>query len=115
MSKRNQAENLHQEIDARQRNLVYPDTLSNEVRFWRNLDNRRLTTPQKIGLALLVLLFGRFLATLLRTEIQEGLVWRDGLAIVAFWGPLFAALAWGTRRALREATEAKKRKKGPHH
>jgi hypothetical protein len=46
-----------QDIQARQRNVVFPDTANNEGRFWRNImDGRqRLTAVQRIGVVLMVL------------------------------------------------------------
>ncbi len=47
------------DIDARQRNVVFPDTVQNEARFWRNLwrGNQKLTTAQLLGLFLLLAMF----------------------------------------------------------
>jgi hypothetical protein len=44
-----------QDVDARQRNIIFPDTAANEARFWRNLIARkgRLTVVQWIGLGLM--------------------------------------------------------------
>jgi len=83
------------------------------MRFWRNLDSP-LNTRQKIGLALLALFVGGFLAALVMATVQAGVAWKVGLAMVAIWGPIFAAIAWGTRRALRKALEAKSRKRSHH-
>lgn len=43
------------DIDARQRNIVFPDTLQNEARFWRNLYTGKVKPKPVtwIGLALL--------------------------------------------------------------
>src|SRR5206468_2967229 len=45
---------LH-DVDARQRNVVFPNTVANEARFWRNVAEGKqcLTTVQKIGIGLL--------------------------------------------------------------
>lgn len=47
-----------QDIEARQRNIVFPDTANNEARFWRNImeGRQRLTTVQKVGVGLFGLL-----------------------------------------------------------
>jgi hypothetical protein len=48
------------DVQARQRNVVFPDTVNNEVRFWRNISEgrRRLTMVQRIGLFILVIAMG---------------------------------------------------------
>ena len=45
---------LH-DIEARQRNIVFPDTANNEGRFWRNIaeGKRRLTAAQRVGIGIL--------------------------------------------------------------
>jgi len=47
-----------QDINARQRNIVFPDTAQNEARLWRNLatGKQKLTIVQAIGIALMFLL-----------------------------------------------------------
>jgi len=55
MGKEHKRDEWLHDIDARQRNVVFPDTVVNEGRFWRNVaeGKRRLTTVQKIGVGLL--------------------------------------------------------------
>ena len=55
MARERKREEWLQDIQARQRNTVFPDTVNNEARFWRNLieGKQRLTAVQKIGVALL--------------------------------------------------------------
>ena len=57
MSRRKTRDEWLQDIQARQRNVVFPDTANNEARFWRNIiDGRqRLTAVQRIGVCLMVL------------------------------------------------------------
>ena len=45
------------DIDARQRNIVFPDTASNEGRFWRNVvsGKQKLTGVQVAGIAIVFL------------------------------------------------------------
>jgi len=47
-----------QDIEARQRNIVFPDTANNEARFWRNIMEGRqhLSIVQKVGVGLFGLL-----------------------------------------------------------
>jgi hypothetical protein len=46
------------DIDARQRNVVFPDTAANEARFWRNLmeGKQKLTRLQTVGILIMGLL-----------------------------------------------------------
>jgi hypothetical protein len=55
MSKRQ--EEWQQEISARQRNTVFPDTVQNEARLWRNLASakQKLTIVLAVGAALIFL------------------------------------------------------------
>ncbi len=53
------------DVEARQRNVVFPDTTQNEGRFWRNLYSAKssLTAPQRVGLVILsVVLLGSLAA-----------------------------------------------------
>ena len=54
---RERREEWEQDIAARQRNVVFPDTVQNEARFWRNLTTgkQKLTIAQGIGVALMFL------------------------------------------------------------
>lgn len=90
-----------QDIEARQRNLVFPDTVQNEARMWRSLSQRPLTTTTKIGLALLALLGWGFLVRVLFAMVKEGVIWPFALGMILLWGPIFGIIAWATRRALR--------------
>lgn len=69
-----------QDIRARQRNVVFPDTAQNEARLWRNLatGKQRLTPVQVIGIALIVL-------TIVSIE------WREAVRMFRFGtsGPTF--------------------------
>jgi hypothetical protein len=63
-----------EDTEARQRNVVFPDTVNNEARFWRNLGNRPWTMRTKIGLGLLAILFGGFAAAMIRaTSVSASL------------------------------------------
>ena len=60
VSKRKRQDEWMQDVQARQRNVVFPDTVNNEARFWRNIyeGRQRLTTVQRIGLFILVIAMG---------------------------------------------------------
>jgi|SRR5580658_7783847 hypothetical protein len=66
-------EEWQQDISARQRNTLFPDTAQNEVRLWRNLASakQKLTIVQTVGAALIFL-------TLL------GFAWREAVRNFTF-------------------------------
>jgi len=47
-----QREEWLRDIDARQRNVVFPDTVENEGRFWRNIKSGKLTKTRILGITL---------------------------------------------------------------
>lgn len=91
-----------QDIQARQRNYVFPDTVQNEARFWRNLKDIPWSTSTKIGMAILAIFVGGFGVRLLVALIQEHRVLPLALAMILVWGPIFGGIAWVTKRALRK-------------
>jgi hypothetical protein len=103
MSKRNKQpqEEWLVDVNARQRNIVFPDTVENEARFWRNVGKQPFTATTKVGLALLALLGWGLLIRFSIWMYQEGTFWAIVSAMALFWGPIFGALAWATRRTLR--------------
>jgi serine/threonine protein kinase len=44
-------------------------------------------------------------------SVQEGVALKVGLTALLIWGPIFGAVAWATRRALRNSSHASKRRK----
>jgi hypothetical protein len=60
MTRRVKREEWLQDIEARQRNVVFPDTVNNEARFWRNIieGKQKLSTVQRVGIGLMVLVVG---------------------------------------------------------
>jgi hypothetical protein len=106
MSKRGKDEWL-QDVDARQRNVVFPDTALNEGRFWRNLSSSKepLTFLQWIGVLTV-------LATLLACLTAfwprgEGAWWQkviDGYGVFFLLTVAFVTfIVIGNRRARRKA------------
>jgi hypothetical protein len=116
MSKRQ--EEWQQDISARQRNTVFPDTVENEGRLWRNLASgkQKLTVVQEIGIALMFLtiagifwseavsrftfatsgpLFDRLVGTLASFSSEA--------ILLGLFGILFLFLRWRVRRALLSA------------
>ena len=97
-----------QDVESRQRNVVFPDTMQNETRFWRNLGEQPWTTSTKIGLAALGLLgWGSFVAVLV-AAFQAGITGTFVLGMIIFCGTLFGALAWATRRSLRNIEKVRR-------
>jgi hypothetical protein len=60
MTRRVKREEWLQDIEARQRNVVFPDTVNNEARFWRNIieGKKKFSTVQTVGIGLMVLAVG---------------------------------------------------------
>ena len=75
MAKNHKHDQWLQDVEARQRNTVFPDTVKNEVRFWQNLSKRPLNTSTKIGLAFLAVIGWGVLARLFFATIQSGVTW----------------------------------------
>src|SRR5580693_2992002 len=96
---------LH-DVDARQRSVVFPDTVQNEGRFWRNLGSQGWKASTKVALLLFgVIVFGR-LTIFLIAIFQHGVNWPLALVVLAAWAAIFAAVAWATRRTLRNIQNA---------
>jgi ABC-type uncharacterized transport system permease subunit len=85
------------EVDARQRNTVFPDTTQNEARFWRNMisGKQHLSTAQMVGL-------------LLVCGVLAAPVWDmiKAMSSIVGWlffgacGAFFLLLRWRVRKAL---------------
>jgi succinate-acetate transporter protein len=96
------------DIEARQRNVVFPDTVQNETRFWHNISKRPLNTSSKIGLAFLALLGWGIFTRLFFATIQAGVTWLFVLGMLLVWGPIFGVIAWATRHSLRNIHNARR-------
>lgn len=108
------------ELLERQRNTVFPDTVRNEGRFWRNLAAGKLNKVQKIGTVLLaIFVFGSIgwivlLSFSMSLNGPEALWYRMAkplvywtavlLLIAVLFGPVFLLLRWSIKRNLRETT-----------
>jgi hypothetical protein len=101
------------DINEAQRNIVFPDTLRNEAKFWQNLGNRPFTTVQKVGLGLLALfVIGQFLFWAAVFRLDD--TWKKDLSAITIlmfivFGPIFFAVAWATKRTLQSAHGSRKR------
>jgi hypothetical protein len=91
-----------------QHSVVFPNTVQNEARFWRNLGKQPWTASIKVGLALLALLGWGFFGVILVATLQTGVRWAFVLGMLLFWGPIFAAIACGTRRSLSNIQNARR-------
>jgi hypothetical protein len=116
MARQHQSEELTRDIERRQRNIVFPDTVQNEARFWRNLGNPPFSTSAKVGLALIALFFFGTFGTWIVRIVLEDVQWKQELltmllGLLFIFGPIFAAIAWATRRALRNSTRTSKHQK----
>jgi hypothetical protein len=101
MSERKQREQWLQDIQDRQRNIVFPQTLANETRLWRNLGTRKPTALTWAGLAVLGLFVLGFAGYFLVILIQAGALLAGALVMLLIFGPIFGLIAWATRRSLR--------------
>jgi hypothetical protein len=97
-----------QDIDARQRNVVFPDTVQNEARFWRNLGKGPSSTSARSGLVVLAIFVFVWAAIILVATYKVGVIWEFGLGMLLFCGSLFGAIAWATRRSLRNIQNARR-------
>lgn len=108
MANQNKRDRWLHNIESRQRNIVFPDTLQNETRFWRNLGTGPSKTSTKIGLAVLGMFVFGFAAVILVATFQAGVLPIFILGMLLFCGSLFGAIAWATRRSLRGFNAAKR-------
>jgi len=111
MSKHDKNEWLR-DLDARQRNVIFPDTAHNEGRLWRNIwaGKKSLNLVQWVGVALLVLFFGGSVLLYLRMLWPEGqgswwqkLTAGYGVYLAVIGAIVTIILIIGNRRARRSA------------
>jgi hypothetical protein len=111
MSHQHQRDEWLQDIAARQRNIVFPDTLQNETRFWRNLGTGPSKLPARLGLAVLGIFVLGAAMTFLVASYQAGVLWIFILGMVLFCGSIFGTIARATRRSLRSLEAARRNPK----
>jgi hypothetical protein len=110
---REKREEWLRDVEARQRNVVFPDTAQNEARFWRNLRTGKepLTTAQRVGLSILaVAVLAIFVnVTLSIADDTGGSRISQILAATLEWGFAFGLIGafilmikWGTSRQGRK-------------
>jgi len=93
------------DIEARQRNIVFPDTTRNSSRFWQNLGTIPSATSWT-GLLILAVFYFTLLAAFLCIIFRSGKLLSFILATLLIGGPIFAGIAWATRRTLRNLQNA---------
>jgi len=108
--KQKQREEWLHDVEARQRNVVFPDTVQNEGRFWRNLGKGPSSTSAKAGLVVLTIFVFVWAAVILVATYTGGVMWEFGLALLLLCGPIFGAIAWATRRSLRNIQNARRKR-----
>jgi hypothetical protein len=79
-------------------------------------ENPAFNAPAKVGVILLALFVFGTVAFFFVAIVTRDLGWKRELSMVAvvmllFWGPIFAAIAWATRRNLRKARLLPKNRK----
>ena len=86
------------DIAARQRNIVFPDTASNEARFWRNIisSKRRLSTVQVIGIGIVGAAVAFVLWSMLKGMVSSP---KTALLFVIGCVALFLLLRWRVGKA----------------
>jgi hypothetical protein len=97
-----------QYVETRQRNVVFPETLQNEIEGWRSLSKRPLTTTSKIGLALLAIMGWGMVIIVLFAAAGARMVWPLVIGMILLWGPIFGVIAWATRRSLRQIEKTRR-------
>ena len=102
MSERKQPEQWMRDVQDRQRNVVFPETLANETRLWRNILNGNATALTWIGLAVVGINVFGLLVVFLKMLKNGGGLWVGILEMVLIFGPIFGLIVWATRRNLRK-------------
>ena len=98
-----------------QPNVAFPHKVQNEKRLRRSLGNPAFNTPARIGAAVFIAYFFGIAAVLFAT-LQFDNAWREHLASIVLgmlliFGPIFAVIAWATRRSLRSAHDSSEKRK----
>jgi FtsH-binding integral membrane protein len=91
-----------QDVQNRQRSGVFPQTLANETRLWRNILNGKATPLTWIGLAVLGISILAFVIAYLKILNDDGGLLQGALETLLVFGPIFGLIAWATRRNLRK-------------
>jgi hypothetical protein len=116
MSERKKRDQWLQDVRDHQNNIVFPQTLVNETRLWRNIGTRPATALTWAGLAVLGLFVFGTIGIFLVIIIKGGGTWAEVLAGALFtllvFGPIIGLIVWATRRNLRKLEKTHHR--NPH-
>ena len=101
-----QREQWQADIQARQRNIVFPDTVQNEARFWRNIisGEQRLTPVQAVGLAVMLFMIAVPLWALIKWMRYSVVAW----LVVALCVGAVLFLRWRAVKALSQLRRSKR-------
>ena len=89
------------EVELSQRNTVFPDTVRNEVDFWRKLvSGQRLSNVQAIGLWILAATVLAILFLIAKDMVSHP---RQSIVFIVLATLVFLVLRWRIRKALQEA------------
>jgi hypothetical protein len=111
MGNRNKRDEFLDDIHNRQRNIVFPDTVANETRFWRNLGTTPLNIPSKIAFALLAAFVFGSGGFILVVTYKAGELVPLLLAMLLLGGTFFGIIAFATRRSLRAIEDTRRKHK----
>jgi hypothetical protein len=73
-------------------------------------ENPAFNFPAKVAAVTMGLAVVAMLLTLARVAAHDHVLPKAILVVALVWGPIFAALAWGTRRALRNRSQTSQRR-----
>ena len=100
MARDRKREMWESDLQARQRNIVFPDTVTNAARFWRNFisGRQRLTAAQAAFIAIFGLTVVGFVVMLVRSQFDNyrGPTFGGGNALLQSVGSgLASSFCWG--------------------
>jgi hypothetical protein len=114
MNREHEREKWLQDIHARQRNIVFPDTVHNEGRFLRNLTAPAPNWGARVGFALLVAwVVGSvlaFVSGILSDPDGKQELMIVVIGMILLFGPIVGGIVWGTKRALKQAAADRRRR-----
>jgi hypothetical protein len=88
MSERKQRDQWLQDVRDRQNNIVFPQTLANETRLWRNLGTRSPTALTWVGLAILAVFVFGCIGYFLVVLIHASVLWAVAVVMLLIFGPM---------------------------
>lgn len=101
-------EQWQEDIEARQRNIVFPDTARNEAGFWRNaLDGKTNLTPAQIA-GITVMWLAVIALFVVMISLKGG---ADVVIGLAACGLAFLLLRWRVRASLRKLADQRPEKR----